>query len=245
LGGSSPHLIALIGPEPRRVLRPVGQPDEGGDAQQHGGRCLEQEDPLPAAQPQDAVHVEDGARDRRAYEAGHRDRHHEDADDGGAVARRIPIGEIEDHAGEEAGFGNAQQEAQHQERGRPADQGEGRRDEAPADHDARDPGARAEALQGEVARHLEDEIADEEDAGAQAVGLGIEADRLVHLQGREAHVHAVDIGDQVGGQQEGHQAPRHATHRGRLELLLGAKGGHVVVSSGFIAGSVTSGSKRP
>jgi hypothetical protein len=54
---SSLRSPSLLSGQPMRA-RPVGQPDEGGDAQQHGRRGTEQEDPLPAAQAKDAVHVE-------------------------------------------------------------------------------------------------------------------------------------------------------------------------------------------
>ena len=218
--------LLLLARQPGRVFRPVGQPDERGDAEQHGGCRFQQEDPLPAAQPEQSVHVENPARDRRADQAGDRDRHHEDADDDRAIMRRVPVGDVEDHAGKEPGLGGAEQEAQHQERDRPADQRERRRHEAPGDHDARDPGARAEPLQRQVGGHFEDEVANEEDAGAETVGLRVDADRLVHLQRGEADVDPVDVADQVGQQQERHQPPGDAAHGGGFERESGGRGRH-------------------
>jgi hypothetical protein len=80
--------------------------------------------------------------------------------------RRKPICEIEDGAGEEARLGDAEQEAHGVEARRPADKGHCRGDQAPAHHDARDPDACTEPLECEIARDLEQEVADEEDAGA-------------------------------------------------------------------------------
>ena len=70
--------------------------------------------------------------------------------------------------GIEARFGEAEQEAQHVELRRRLDEHEARREEAPGDHDPRDPDARADLVQQHVARQLEQEIAEEEDAGAEA-----------------------------------------------------------------------------
>jgi hypothetical protein len=140
--------------------------------------------------------------------------------------RRVPVGDVEDHAWEEPGLGGAEQKPQHQERGWPADQRERRRDQAPRDHDARNPGARAEPLQRQVAGHFEDEVADEEDAGAETVGLRVDADRLVHLQRGEADVDPVDVADQVGQQQERHQPPRDAAHGRGFERGGSGRGRH-------------------
>ncbi|KAG1376498.1 hypothetical protein G6F59_018255 [Rhizopus arrhizus] len=47
-----------------------------------------------------------------AENAGHRNGGHEQRDDLGAAVSRIPVGQVKDDAGEEAGLGRAQQEAQ-------------------------------------------------------------------------------------------------------------------------------------
>jgi hypothetical protein len=49
-----------------------------------------------------------------------------------------------------------------------ADEGHQARQKAPAQHDARDPFARAKPFEKQVRRHLEDEIGNEEDAGAKS-----------------------------------------------------------------------------
>ncbi len=113
-------------------------------------------------------------------------------DDARPLACREPIGEIEDDAGEEARFGHAEQEAHHVEAGLPADQGHGGGDHPPAHHDARDPDARAESLQREIARDLEQQIADEEDAGAGAEHRRREAEILIHGESGETDIHPVE-----------------------------------------------------
>ncbi len=127
-----------------------------------------------------------------SHQGGERDRRHEQRDDARPLARREPIGEIEDDAGEEAGFGDTEQEAHDVEARLPADQGHGGGDDPPAHHDARDPDARAESLQREIARHLEQEIADEEDAGAGSEHRRREAEILVHGERGEADIHPVE-----------------------------------------------------
>ncbi|KAG1308363.1 hypothetical protein G6F62_015050 [Rhizopus arrhizus] len=54
----------------------------------------------------------DPARDRAADQARHGHGGHEERRDATASRRRIPVGQVKDDAGEEAGLGRAQQEAQ-------------------------------------------------------------------------------------------------------------------------------------
>ena len=132
---------------------------------------------------------------------------HEDRDHLAAPRRRVPVGEVQDDAGEEAGLEGAEQEAQHVELRRRLHEHHAGGDDAPADHDAQQRLARADLLQHQVARHLEQEVADEEDAGAQAVDRVAEGQRLLHLQLRVADVDAVEVGDDVADDQQRHDAP--------------------------------------
>jgi hypothetical protein len=61
----------------------------------------------------------------------------------------------------------------------------------------------------DVAGHLEEEVADEEQAGAQAEHGFREAQVLRHLQLGKADVDAVEVGDHVAQHQERHDAPEH------------------------------------
>jgi len=60
---------------------------------------------------------------------------------------------------------------------------------------------------GEVARDLKQKIADEENAGAQAVDHLAEPQRAQHLQLGEADVHPIEVGGAVAAEQEGDEAP--------------------------------------
>lgn len=62
-------------------------------------------------------------------------------------------------------------------------------------------------MKNDVAWHLEEKIADEEDAGAEAVDGLAEAEVGRHLQLGEADVDAVEIGNDVAQHQERHDAP--------------------------------------
>ncbi len=106
--------------------------------------------------------------DRRAEEGRDRDRDHEDPDDPRPVGRGEPVGQVEDHAREEAGLGDAQQEAQADERPGPLHEGHGGGDQPPGRHDPGDPEPRPEALQHQVAGDLHQEVAEEEDPRAPA-----------------------------------------------------------------------------
>ena len=76
------------------------------------------------------------------------------------------------------------------------------------DHDAGDPPAGADARQDDVARHFEQRVAEEEDAGAPAVDVGADAQILVHRQRGEGDVGAVDVRDQVAHDDQRQQPPR-------------------------------------
>src|SRR3989449_7381419 len=104
-------------------------------------------------------------------------------------------------------FGGAEQEAQRVEARRPAHEHHGGRDKAPRDHDPRDPPPRADAREDHVARHLEQPIAQKEDAGAKAVDSRREAERLIHLQRREADVDPIEIRDDVQEEEKRNQTP--------------------------------------
>ncbi len=73
------------------------------------------------------------------------------------------------------------------------DEGHAGRDQAPGEHDPRQPDACADFLQQDVGRDLEQRIADEEQPGAQAVGRSTDAQ--IHVRAHEADVHPVDVVD--------------------------------------------------
>ena len=199
--------------QPLGRLDAVGQVDEDQQAQHHRGNRLQEEQPLPARM---ATHAgkgrHDPARQRRPDQAGQRQADQEQRHDLAAHARGIPVGQVQHDAGKEPRLGHAQQKAQHIElHGRAHEHGRAR-DQAPGDHDPRDPQPRAHARQHQVAGHLEEDVAHEEQARTQAVDRLAEAQVLLHLQLGQPHVDAVQIGGQVAQAEEGHEA---ATSRAR------------------------------
>ena len=154
----------------------------------------------------------DAAGDRRADRVGDRDRRHEEPDRPRPLAAREPVREIEDHPGEEAGLGDAEQEAHGVEARRPLHERRARRDQAPGDHDARHPLARAEPVQRQVARDLEEEVADEEHARAEAVDGAGEAEVALELVLGERDVDPIQVGDHVEDQQHRDEPCGHLAH---------------------------------
>ena len=80
-------------------------------------------------------------------------------------------------------------------------------DDAPADHQGGDPAAGADALQRQVCGNLKQKIAEEENSRAEAVDRVAETELRLHLQGGEADVDAVEIGDNVEEKEKRKQAP--------------------------------------
>ena len=194
--------------QPMRVFGFVLQIQEGHDAQHRRRQALHQEQPLPAVPAIDAVHpLHDAAGQRPGDDPGDGRRGHEDGDHLSTLCRRVPEGQVQDDAGEEAGLEGAEQEAQHVELHRRGHEHHARGDDAPAEHDSQQRLARADLLEHQIAGHFEEEVADEEDAGAQAVDGVAEGQRLLHLQLRVADVDAVEVGDEVADDQQRHDAP--------------------------------------
>src|SRR5580704_6746057 len=110
---------------------------------------------------------------------------------------REPVGEIENHAGEEAGLGEPQGEPQDDEADRPPGEDEGARHQAPADHDAANPAARSDLLEDQIARHLENEITPEKCAGAEPENIRTQPEFLVHGQRGKPDIHTIEIADKI------------------------------------------------
>ena len=98
---------------------------------------------------------------------------------------------------------------------------ERRGNEAPCDHDAGNPDARPDPLQDHIARHFEDEVADEEDARAEPVYRIAVLEVARHLQLGESHIDAIQEGNDVTQKQERNQTRGGLLVRGLLELQRG------------------------
>src|SRR5207244_2456356 len=82
---------------------------------------------------------------------------------------------------------------------------------------ARDPEARAHFGEDEIARDLEQKIADEEDAGAETVHVARETERRVHLERGKTDVHPIEIRDEVHEGEKWDEAAPHASDGPRFE----------------------------
>jgi hypothetical protein len=106
--------------------------------------------------------------------------------------------------------GDAEDDPRRVERRDVRDEHRRHRHEPPHDHDPRDPQPRAHALEQQVARNLEDAVAEEEQSGADPVrGVAQMQVALQRVRG-EPDVDAVDVGDDVADEGEGDEPPRDA-----------------------------------
>src|SRR5574337_460593 len=197
----------LIFAQPLRLLRLVGQAEETDPAEDHRRQSFQEEHPAPAAPVQPVHVIHDPGAHRRAGDVGHRDRGGEQRHRRGEFLAAEPVGQIDDDAREETGFGHPQEETQDVQLGRALDEGRQRRQDAPGDQDAGDPHPRAVLVEHHVARHFEEEVADEEDARGEAEGFAAERQVRIHLQRRIADVGAIQVGDDVEQEDEGHDPP--------------------------------------
>ncbi|EEF24695.1 conserved hypothetical protein [Ricinus communis] len=227
---SEPFALGFV--EPLGLGRPVGQVEPGDHADHDGRQRDAGEHHAPAFQAEQAVRLDQQRRHRRADDDGQRLRQVEQRQDMAAVLGRHPQAQVQDGAGEEAGLGHAQQEAQHIQPFHAADPGEQQRDDAPGDHDARQPAARAVFVQGQVAGDFQQHIADEEHAGGEA-----------ELGGGQRQVlgHAVGAGERDRGAiqevDEEHQPDeRHEPHRDLADgRFLDRAGGGLHIVSWLVA----------
>src|SRR3954451_1238971 len=148
--------------EPAGPLRPVRQDEEDHDGKNDGGAAGGEEHPLPAAETHKAVKVEQGASDRGTDRVGDGTRDHEPPHHAAAVILRKPERQGIKHTGKEAGLAGAQEETQDIEHRGVLGEPQKQRDEAPAGHDPGEPEPGSDPLENDVARYLEDKIADEE-----------------------------------------------------------------------------------
>jgi hypothetical protein len=194
--------LALGRRQPLRLRRPIVQIAQDDEPEHDRRQPFEQEEPPPALETADAVHPQEGTRYRPANDTGNRRRSHEQGHGARALDGGKPVRQVKDHPWKESRFRQAEQEPQEVETSRARDEHHRGGDDAPGDHDSRDPESGAHALKNEVARHLEEEIAEEEDARSEAEHRGAEVERLVHLQRREPDVDPVQVGHDVEHEHE-------------------------------------------
>ncbi|MNS39450.1 hypothetical protein D3C72_717320 [compost metagenome] len=186
--------VSLVIIEPFGLAVVVRQGPEGQHTKQHAGYRFEEEQPLPAAQAASVIEMpHDPAGQRAAEHAGQRQADHEQGDDAAAAIGREPGGQVIQHPRQKARFGGAEQEAQNVELCGGSDEHGAGREQPPGDHDAGDPDLRPDFFQDQIARNLENDIADKKQTGAQAESRFAELQMLEHLQFGEADVDPVQI----------------------------------------------------
>ena len=190
------------------VGKNVAEEEDGDEPCEDRRDTLQQEHPLPAVPAVHAVQAgEDRPGQRPADHPGDGRSRHEEAEHPRPPRARIPVGEVQDHAWEEAGLEHSEEEAQHVEEGRRGHEHHRHAAGAPEERDPRDGLAGADMFQKQVARHFAQEVADEEDARADAVDRLAEFEIGQHLQLGEADIDPVDPGQDPEHHQERQQAP--------------------------------------
>ncbi len=215
-------LPAFFDRQPFSIGGAVVQVPIGPDAHSRSHQAFNGEQPLPAVDTDKTVQLQQQARQRAAEDERQRRAEVEEAHGLAPGRRGEPIGEVEDDTGKEPGFGHAQQEAQHVETRFVVGKDHGRRHQAPGHHDPAHPQPGTDAVQDQVARHLQQGVAGKEHPGAK--GERCIADTGVGLEGLlgEPDVGAVEKGHDVHQQQEGQQAPGNlGQHRRRKSLHRG------------------------
>ena len=193
-------------------------------------------------QAEHAVHAQKTAGNRPGDHHGDGLRKDEQPQNLAPVAHREPLGDVVQNARKETGFGHPQQKTHHIKTVRPLHKGHANGDGAPGDHDAGKPASRAEALKHQVAGDFHQEVTDEEQARAQAIGGVANADVGPHVQFGEAHCRAIHVGNQVEQDQKGNQFERDATNK--PEFLAHETVSHCFCygTSGVASGEYTPGS---
>ena len=188
----------------------ISEVEPGDDADDDGRNRDAEEHDSPALEAEEAVLLDEEAGQRGTDHGGQRLGQVEQGKDLAAVPGRDPEAQEEDGAGEEAGLGHAQDEAEDVELLHVAHPGEQQGDDAPADHDAGEPAAGAELVQGQVAGDLQQDVADEEDAGREAELRRREGQVRVHAVGAgKRDGRPVQVIDEEHQGDERHQPDRH------------------------------------
>jgi hypothetical protein len=104
-----------------------------------------------------------------------------------------PVSEIEDHAGEEARFGEPEEKTQGEKADRSVDERKRAGNQAPDHHYAGNLAPRADPVEDQIARHFQYKIAPKERPGAEPKNVIAQPEILVHRQRCEPDVDAIEI----------------------------------------------------
>src|SRR6516225_284357 len=170
----------------------VGQINQRTTAKQHRWQPLQQEQPLPPAEPLHAIQSKQRSRQGSADETSHGNRHHERAHRTRTMVAWIPVAQVIDYAREEAGFCNTQQEPENIELRWCTHEHHRGGDDSPAEHDSGDPSAGPDPMQYEIARDFKQAISEKEYAGTKPESGRAEFERIIHLQRGKSNVDTVE-----------------------------------------------------
>src|ERR1700733_8889329 len=140
---------------------------------------------------------------RTADHPGHRDGENEKRHDPPAHAVRKPEREIKNDTWKKAGFSRAKQDAGKIKLVRARYESHRHRGQAPQAHDPRDGLARADLLQNQIAWHLEQDIADVEQADPEPIAGVAQMQVALELQFGETDVDPVDVVQNIADEDKG------------------------------------------
>jgi len=198
---------ALIVAQPAGRGWRIRKQPEHRDSKDDRRHALEQEQPLPPAQPSKAVQPEQPPGQEAPDHRRHSAEAVEAADRTSAVRRRVPAGDVVQAGWPEARFGRSEEQPHYVELDRGTDEHHGRGEQPPADHDPNDPAARADTRHHHPRRDFEHRVRQEEKAAAESVDGGGELQVDVHLRRREADVQSVEVAAEVSESEQGDDAP--------------------------------------
>jgi hypothetical protein len=121
-----------------------------------------------------------------------------------------PVTEVDDYSGKESGLSRAEQKSQPVKLSLRLYEAHKYGDDAPGNHDAGNPAPRTPFFDDNAAWNLQQEISDEEDAGAKTDHLVVELKVGPHLQSGKANIHSIEIGNDVEQKQVRHQSAHDA-----------------------------------
>ena len=232
---------ALLEGQPLCVGGTIGEVEPDDKRQDHGGQTLDQVHHAPSGEAEQSVAVlDDGGRERGTERRRERKCQQEQAHQAYAVLLREPEGQVEKNSGEEAGLGDAQQNAEEIEAAHVRHECQRSGKDAPGEHDPRDPQPGAEAVQGQVARHLEQQVADKEETGRKAEHRLGHPEVGAHGELREGDVRTIQIVHEIEQDQKGDQSSRYLLHHARFDLARR----NPTVSGGAIGGGHGRGTPR-
>src|SRR5579883_2048190 len=213
--------LLLVMREPCCIGRRIRQHPENKQAEKNRRHAFADKKPLPSCNTRDAMKAQQQIRKRSAHNSGYGCCRHEASQRPRFELFWKPGREVQDDSGKETGFRGAEQETQRIKFRRRARKRHAGRDESPRHHQNADPPTRANAHQNEVARYLENGIAEEEETCACAVDRIAEVQLATNKKSSVPNVNAVEICKNIQDEQKGNEPARDTRQRPLSQLSIG------------------------